>query len=170
MMLGLIALPNTSSAADWVGRVVGIADGGVVVARNEAGAMLRVRLAGVELPEPGQPFSNAAELALVDLCYQKQARIRVEKKSAAAPRVAQVHCAGVNVNLAMVLAGMAWASRTAQHDTRIAQAEVLARQGRYGLWQAPAPMSPWEWRRCRKRGQCGTPSDAPATRLGSLAM
>jgi endonuclease YncB( thermonuclease family) len=58
-----------------------------------------------------------------------------------------------DVNLGLVRAGMCWwyrkyaGEQSAVDQVLYEVAETAARRGRVGLWQDPAPVAPWEWRR-----------------------
>jgi len=57
---------------------------------------------------------------------------------------------GLDTNLAMLEAGMAWHYKEYDKNKRLAEAENGARAARRGLWQNSDPVPPWEWRRLGK--------------------
>ena len=61
--------------------------------------------------------------------------------------VGTVFIASVNVNVAMVDQGMAWAYQRYVTDRSIVESEAHARAARRGLWVDPAPIEPWLFRR-----------------------
>lgn len=68
------ALGISASAADLVGKVVAIADGDtltLLVAKSQH----KVRLVGIDTPEKGQPFGDAAKKALSALVFGKTVRV-----------------------------------------------------------------------------------------------
>jgi endonuclease YncB( thermonuclease family) len=54
--------------------------------------------------------------------------------------------ANVDVNLAQVRRGMAWAYVQYATDRRIFRAERKARAAKRGLWADAHPVPPWVWR------------------------
>jgi len=60
--------------------------------------------------------------------------------------LARVRCRGTDASLHQVDAGLAWAYTRYLTDPAIADAERVARAAAVGLWRAPEPMPPWEFR------------------------
>ncbi len=56
---------------------------------------------------------------------------------------------GTDVGLEMIRSGCAWHYTQYSKDARYAAAEEEPRRARRGLWQDPAPVAPWEFRRRR---------------------
>ncbi len=54
---------------------------------------------------------------------------------------------GQDVSLAVVKAGLAWHYREYSRDKALADAELSARTAKQGLWSAPDPTPPWDYRR-----------------------
>ena len=58
----------------------------------------------------------------------------------------------LDVGLAQITQGLAWhykayaREQTAEDRARCADAEVVAKAKRVGLWGEKAPVAPWEWR------------------------
>lgn len=133
--------------------IIGVSDGDTMTARcGEPGAyqQVKVRLAEIDAPEKKQAFGQRSRQHLADLCFQTEATIRPTTTDRYGRTVARVQCRGVDANLAMVQAGMAWAYTKYQIDAAFPAAERAARAGRVGLWADPGPVPPWEWRRSRR--------------------
>jgi endonuclease YncB( thermonuclease family) len=62
---------------------------------------------------------------------------------------------GVDTNLAMLEAGMAWHYKEYDKNKRLAEAENEARAARRGLWQESDPVPPWEWRKQERETRAG---------------
>lgn len=60
----LLAFAWPLSAADQAVKVVGISDGDTVRVLDEQKQEIKVRLAGIDAPETGQPFSTKSKEAL----------------------------------------------------------------------------------------------------------
>jgi len=52
----------------------------------------------------------------------------------------------VDANSKMIEGGWAWHYKQYNKESRLAELEVAARQAKRGLWAAPSPFSPWEFR------------------------
>ena len=131
--------------------VVGIADGDTLTARcgtSDNYRQVKVRLAGIDAPEKAQAFGNASKQHLSDLCFQRQAVIKIRLVDRYGRSVADVECKGQDVGESQVKAGMAWVyTQYAQGYTRLPQLQITAQTSKRGLWADKTPVAPWEFRR-----------------------
>ena len=100
-------------------------------------------------PESGQPYGRRAKEHLSSLCFQVEATIRPTTTDRYDRTVARVECRGLDANLEMVKAGLAWAYTKYQTDPVFPRAELAARQAGVGMWADAAPAaqtSPWAFR------------------------
>lgn len=133
------------------GHVVGIIDGDTFDLLTRDRQKIRVRLHGIDCPERGQDFYQVCKKALSDLCFDRDVRILVIEKDRNRRSVAEVYLPDSQwVNLVMVAKGYAWHYTRYSEDARLAAAEKRARKQKAGLWQMPAPIAPWEWRRSKR--------------------
>jgi endonuclease YncB( thermonuclease family) len=159
----LIALWFTAVADSetLTGRVVGISDGDtitVLVAKQQ----VKVRINGIDAPEKRQPYGERSKQNLSAMAFKKDARLECHKTDRYGRQVCKVwvqpgDCPGcgltLDVGLAQVIAGMAlWyreyaKEQTAEDQGRYETAENEARLRRWGLWNDPQPVPPWDWRR-----------------------
>ena len=128
----------------------------------------RVRLAGIDAPERGQPFGERSKQDLARLTFGKPVEIRWHKRDRYGRLVGQVwvvspdaRCQGagcpktLDAGLAQLTVGLAWhykqyaGEQSEQDRERYAFAEVEARARRAGLWRDVDPVAPWEWRKGR---------------------
>ncbi len=137
--------------------VISIGDGDTI--RVQQGQQrMTIRLACIDAPEMAQaPYGAQARSYL-------QSRMRLGSSVTLRPQtvdrfgrtVAEVF-SGVNINLAMVEDGIAFAYRKylGQCNAReYLDAEVRASQSRYGVWQVPGGITrPWDFRRSRTAGR-----------------
>lgn len=134
-------------------RVVGISDGDTLTALTADKQQIKVRLAGIDTPERGQPFGKAAKQALSDLAFGRDVVLEAEKEDRYGRTVAKVLVDGRDVNLELVTQGYAWwyrkyaAEQSPSDQVLYENAETQARAAGRGLWADPAPVPPWEWRR-----------------------
>lgn len=125
-------------------KVVSVADGDsmtVQVGRSR----LKLRLAGIDAPEIKQAFGRQAGQSLRQLCSGKDAQYDAIAIDRFGRTVATVRCNGVDAGRTQVERGMAWAS--ARNDSALKALETTARNNRRGLWSAPHPVAPWQYRR-----------------------
>jgi endonuclease YncB( thermonuclease family) len=164
-LLLLAALPASGDVLE--GRVVRVADGDtltVLVGERPE----RVRLAGIDAPEKGQPFGERSKEGLSRLTFGKEVRVDWQKHDRYGRVVGKIWAPApdapcersscrrtLDVGLAQVTQGLAWhykkyAPEQSEADRgRYASAKDEARARRAGLWAEPepVPVPPWEWRR-----------------------
>jgi micrococcal nuclease len=143
-----LVLPCDAAAAEFRGRVVGVADGDTIRVLLD-GQAVRVRLHGIDAPEKGQAFSNRAKQFVSDLVFGKEVNVRDRGLDRYGRTIGEVLLLdGRNVNHEIVRAGLAWwFRRYATGDRKLEKLEAEARQARRGLWADRYPVPPWEWRR-----------------------
>lgn len=148
--------PSPAATRSVAGRVVHVADGDTLTVASRDRERMKVRLYGVDAPEvrhketPGQRFGGEARQALRALTLGRSVRVDVVEADTHGRAVGLVYEAGVNINLAMVRGGWAWAYRrylAAPYASEFIDAEREARANRRGLWQQSNPSPPWEFRR-----------------------
>jgi len=155
--------PATSvSAANILeGITVNVADGDTITVLDSDKVQHRVRLAGIDAPEKGQPFCNASRKRLDELVARKNVRVEFDKHHRYGRIVGKVWvmppdcptCGKtLDVGLAQVTSGMAWWYRkyaneqSAEDQRRYEFTEQEAKAKRAGLWQDKSPLPPWEFR------------------------
>lgn len=156
----LLALGTTlSSAADWKtlsGRVVGVVAGDTVDVLDVGRRVHRVRLMGIDSPERRQPYYARAKQLLAELVFERDVEVRWRHFDRSKRPIGQVLVDGRDINLELVTTGYAWWFAAFQRqqlpsDRRAySDAEAAARKARAGLWAAPNPIAPWDWRRGKR--------------------
>ena len=143
------AAPQLYARDDEIhGFVVGVTDGDTLKIVTQDRSELRIRLAEIDAPEKGQPFSDASKRSLSDLAYNKPASVRVVSIDRYGRVVGRVYVGTLDLNLAQVGRGLAWAYTQYLTDQRISQLEARARKSRIGLWaDTKEPVAPWLFRR-----------------------
>jgi endonuclease YncB( thermonuclease family) len=165
LLAALLALPLCASALE--GQVIHIADGDTLTVLDDQHRSHKIRLAGIDAPERGQPFGRRATEALAALAKNRHVVVSGGKtdryqRRIGIVRVAPAECASckpsVDVGLSLINAGLAWhyrayereQSRSDREQYRLA--EDGARTRGDGLWTDATPMPPWDWRRARRDG------------------
>lgn len=126
---------------------------------------VRVRLTEIDAPELGQPFGTRSKQSLSELCFGKHAELEVRNRDRYGRTLAQVYCGGKDANAEQIRRGYAWTyTRYAAPDSPLHALEREARAARRGLWNAPDPVPPWNWRRNGRRSLF----DAPPQQLTAV--
>jgi len=150
--LFLVAATLASAAELRSVTVVGVTDGDTITVRDGK-RNYKVRLAGIDTPERGQPFAKRARQNLSNLAREKQAIVDCYKTDQYKRQVCRVWVDGKDTALAQVQAGLAWhykryeKEQTTTERSAYTKAEDEARASRIGLWQSDHPVPPWEFRR-----------------------
>jgi len=141
-------LPPPAAAA---GTVVRIRDGdSIVVMRGGVG--IEVRLDGIDCPELAQAFGKKARRFTADLAFGKEVRLVGKGRDRYDRELAEVFLPdGRSLNRELVAAGCAWWYRKYSNDRTVEALEREARAARRGLWAAPNPVPPWDFRTAGRR-------------------
>jgi endonuclease YncB( thermonuclease family) len=133
----------------FVAKVIGVTDGDTMEILYQQ-KPVKIRLAHIDAPEKrkSQPYSSNAKKALSDLCFGQQVTVHAQKPDRYGRLIAVV----VNekkqiVNQEMVKLGMAWHFKKYSHEPIYDSLENVARKNKTGLWSAPSPIAPWDWRK-----------------------
>ena len=133
------------------GKVVSISDGDTLTILDNSNTQTRVRLAAIDAPEKAQAFGQRGKQELSDICFEKQATIKVVDIDRYGRTVGDVECAGINANEEMIRSGLAWVYRKyAQGYDYLYAIENEAKSAKRGLWADSNPVPPWEWRKQRR--------------------
>lgn len=159
LALVLILAAGPAHAEFFDARVVAVLDGDTVDVLVD-GARRRVRLAGIDTPERGQPWARRAKQALAERVFGKQVRVNAVTTDRYGRTVGELYADGVCVGCELVREGHAWVYREFSDDPVLLELEADARAARRGLWGLPEAerVPPWEWRRRAREG--APPSDS----------
>ena len=149
---------DVSDDAEIRGRVVKVADGDtltVLAAAGRAGSMNppppattqhKIRLNGIDAPESHQAFGNVSKKHLSSLVFGKDVRVKYKSRDKYGRILGTVYVDGLDINLEMIRAGLAWHYKRFDSTLAYAAAELEARQSRRGLWSDPNPTPPEQFR------------------------
>ena len=138
--------PRRDAAGRPLWRVQTVHDGDTVTCLDEQGRAVKIRLVGIDAPEHGQPYGDAARAALAAK-IGGAVRVSGEARDQHGRLLGVLWAGDTNVNRALVAEGLAWCFGGFSPDEDIAAAEAEARKARRGLWAGPHPVAPGEWRR-----------------------
>lgn len=133
--------------------VLSVHDGDSLRLRRADGQGVAVRLYGVDCPELGQPYGDAARELTRRMVGRRVTVRRTGGKSWRREVAVVLLPDGRSLQASLVEAGMAWVDdrfcrRPECDGWRRAQAK--ARSARRGLWADAAPVPPWQWRKAKK--------------------
>jgi len=159
LLLGVVALaalawPSEVVAQGVKATVLSIGDGDTIRVR-QAGKALTVRLACIDAPETAQsPYGQQARTYLQQrLPIGREVSLNIKTTDRYGRSVAEIF-SGVNINLALVEDGQAFAYRQylSGCDTKsYLEAEERASRRRLGVWQVPGGITrPWDFRRAHR--------------------
>jgi endonuclease YncB( thermonuclease family) len=158
-LLGVVALAAMAWLAGGLAQgvkatVLSIGDGDTIRVR-QAGKALTVRLACIDAPETAQsPYGQQARTYLQQrLPIGREVSLNLKTTDRYGRSVAEVF-SGVNINLALVEDGQAFAYRqylSGCDAKAYLEAEERASRARLGVWQVPGGITrPWDFRRGRR--------------------
>ena len=135
------------SAQTITGEVTAVFDGDDIEVQNN-GKNLRIRLAEIDCPERGQPFSENALRFTIRLAMDRQVEVDVVEKDRYGRTVGRVTLPnGKSLNRELVRAGYAWWYKQYSSDISLGLLEMQARLAKRGLWAVPGATPPWEYRK-----------------------
>jgi endonuclease YncB( thermonuclease family) len=151
----LLLAATFAHAGAWTveGRVVGVGDGDTITILDAAKTQHKVRLAGIDAPEKGQPFGSSSKENLARLVFDKRVEARCYKHDRYGREVCRVYERMRDVGLEQVRAGMAWHFKAYQHEQDTPERlvyrdeEEAAKAAKRGLWKEPKQIPPWEFRK-----------------------
>lgn len=132
-------------------RCIGVHDGDTITVLTANKKEYKVRFAHIDCPEKGQPFGAVAKQFTADFCIGKSVIILSDGKKDRNGRIIGevLNPNGMNLNMELVKAGLAWHFKKYSSNDEYAQLEIIARQGHRGLWKDSDPIAPWEWRKMK---------------------
>lgn len=140
------------AAAEIAGQVVSILDGDTIdVLHNHHPE--RIRLHGIDCPEKGQPYGKKARQATAGLVFRQEVTVQPREKDRYGRTIGDVRLSdGRILNHELVKDGWCWWYRKyAPKDTELEQLETEARAAGRGIWNDPAPIPPWIYRKARQK-------------------
>ena len=140
--------PKAGDEGVLFGPLVSIVDGDSFKVKVQ-GAVMDVRLQGIDAPEMDQPFGKDARAILEKLIGDEQIVLVFDDVDHYGRIVARAWVADVDINLEMIRRGAAWFDSEYARDDELYNAELKARAAKRGLWSlaTQSTIEPWVWRR-----------------------
>ena len=135
------------------GHITGIVEGDTIKVRILGKPQIKVRIAFIDAPEKGQAFDQRAKQAMSELVFGKDVVLQPHTIDRSGRLVARVLVDGQDAGLELLKQGLCWlyekyvGEASALVQTRYRNAQDVAQAQKAGLWQDPAPVPPWEWRK-----------------------
>lgn len=149
-LLLLIFVSLTTYAQVVKGKVIRVADGDTITVLDSSNTQIKIRFHGIDCPENGQDFGQVARRFTADLCFGKKVKIDVKSKDQYGRTVGIVWVQDtLNVNLALLRAGLAWHYTLFDKSSIFAEAEQTAKMEKLGLWKQKNAVAPWLFRKRR---------------------
>jgi endonuclease YncB( thermonuclease family) len=138
----LLLLPSLLFA--WQGRVVSVMDGDTIeVLKYDQ--QITIRLAAIDCPEKSQPWHKRAKKFTSHMVLQKNVLVLPTHEDHDGKMRAWIFIEEINLNKALLRAGLAWHDRKHSNESLLTALEMEARAANKGLWSEPDPIAPWAW-------------------------
>ena len=112
----------------------------------------RVRLWGIDAPEKGQPYAEESRARLKALCEGRKLRLLTKGTDQYERILAVVYADASNVNMQMVIEGMAWHyAYYAPDEKNLEAAQRAAKRSKKGLWKDENPINPYDFRKTNRK-------------------
>lgn len=133
-------------------KVIAISDGDTFTCLKINKESLKIRLAGIDTPEKGQPYGQKSRSILAKMIFKKNVIVLSQGTDRYKRTIGEVYLDDIYINRELVKAGAAWVYRQYNKDLSLLADEESARIARIGIWSQPESeiVPPWEW---RKAGQ-----------------
>ncbi len=139
------AATDHGSASDprsgyFYGHATKVVDGDTLAVKTAEGRGIRVRVAEIDTPEKGQPFSNRARTALNEMVWNQDLAIRLYDIDRYGRMVGHVFVGDTDVGRELVRNGLAAVFCRYATDQSLKELEQQARDAKLGIWsQAQIP-------------------------------
>ena len=148
-----LLVATQATAQTLTGRVIKVADGDTFTLLTADKEQIRIRLHGIDAPEKAQPFSHVSRQFLNDKVYGKNIEVQKMDVEQYGRTIGMVFIDSVNVNEALLQAGLAWHYKKYDKNPDWAKMEEVAKRNRVGLWVEDDAVAPWEWRKAQRAGR-----------------
>lgn len=145
----LLVFNRVVNGESFRGKVTYVSDGDTLTVQKQR-KRVQVRIWGIDAPEIGQRYGQAALGHAMDIALNQRVKVTVVGKSYG--RIVGHVSLGTGAATPdfgneMVRAGLAWWSQKyAPKARRLEQSHREAKTNRLGLWRDPRPIAPWAWR------------------------
>lgn len=146
----IMAICCLQLAAATACRVTAVSDGDTLKCL-QGWREVTLRLSQIDAPEREQAYGQRARAALAARVFGRSVTVEYHETDKYGRQVVRLWLDDVDINLAQVQDGWAWAYRDYLKEPHYVSAENTARLARRGLWADAAPIRPQDWRRGSRR-------------------
>ena len=133
------------------GKVVAVKDGDTIVVLDSLNVQYTIRVADIDCPEKGQPFSTKAKDFTSGEVFGKEVIIKKKDIDRYGRTIGFVLYEDKNLSLELLKIGLAWHYSYYSNNKEMAQLEAVARKNKVGLWIDDNPINPYDWRKKQKK-------------------
>ena len=143
MTIFATAFGTAGGAEPMTWRVVSVHDGDTVRCLDDGNREHKIRLAGIDAPETGQPFGTVSRDHLRQLVLRREVVVHEQGKDKWGRTLGRLEVDGKDVAAVMVAEGLAWHYVRYSDDEQLARAEREAKAaGPHAFADHPSPMNP----------------------------
>lgn len=138
------------SIAQINGKIVKVKDGDTVVLLDDSNNSFTIRIADIDCPERGQPFSKVAKDFVIKEIAGKRVLVEEKNKDRYGRIVGFVFYDNKNLSHELLRNGLAWHYKYYSKDSYMAKLEDSAKVNKLGLWIDPKPLNPYLFRKSKR--------------------
>lgn len=146
----LLILIPTFLTAQITGKVIRVKDGDTIVILDSLYNQYTIRVADIDCPEYGQPFSKKAKQFVSKEIYRKQVFVQVKSKDRYGRTIGYVFYDEKNLSEELLKKGLAWHYVRYSDRNDFQGFEDQAHFDKIGLWIEPNPINPEKWRKQKR--------------------
>lgn len=137
------------SVSIWAqtGRVIKVKDGDTIVIPDSLFTQHTIRVADIDAPEKGQPFSTVAKNFVSAEIFGKTVFVNKTDTDRYGRTIGMVLYENKNLSKELLIHGLAWHYKYFSKDQELSELELKAKENRIGLWSDNHPINPYNWRK-----------------------
>ena len=152
---------TTFSQTTFTAKVVGIKDGDTVVVLDSLNNQITLRLAEVDCPEKGQAFGKNAKQFTSEVVFGKTVTFYRTGKDRYKRTIAKIfYDHNKYLSEEIIKAGFGWWYFKASKNIDLQKLQDTAKAKKLGLWMDKNAVSPWEYRKSRRKKNADNKSKA----------
>lgn len=160
-LLILFVLLSVLISSQTAGKVIKVKDGDTVVVLLSDSTQETLRLAEVDCPEKGQAFGKNAKQFTSDAVFGKTVTFYRTAKDRYQRTVAKIfYDHNKYLSEEIIKAGFGWWYFKASKNLDLQKLQDSAKENRLGLWTDKNAVSPWEYRKSRRKKNADNKSKA----------
>lgn len=129
------------------GRVIKVKDGDTIVILDSLNTQHTIRVADIDSPEKGQPFSKVAKDFVSAEIFGRTVFVEKTKTDRYGRTVGNIFYDNKNLSEELLRNGLAWHYKYFSDDQVLSELELEARERQIGLWIDKNPVNPYQWRK-----------------------